>query len=489
MTSLPPDFQKDPRIDVILDLLVKFATGDFSDRAAISDKGDDLDAILLGLNSIAEEAQTNRKLTQHFLNRIEKLMEGLLKYTMLDFSQPIEVSEEGDELDAIALGLNTLAEELQSARELEARQIKIIRESKEQIEVIINNAPNAVVVINELGRIINWNAKAEEVFGWTFSEVEGKPMHEIIIPGQFREAHLKGFSHFLDTGHGPVLNRLMEVSALRRSGEEFPVELGISSVKSKGKYLFIAFINDISKRKIAEKKLIEANHSLEASNQELEAFSYSVSHDLRAPLRAINGYSQLLVERSSDLDEQSRTYIESIVNNTRRMGQLIDDLLSLSRFSRAEVVRTKVDMNGLVDGVIVELARNTSLGAATIKVNDLPPTLADENLVTQVYVNLLANAVKYSSLKDKPVIEIGARKEKNETVYYVKDNGSGFDMQFYDKLFGVFQRLHDSTEFEGTGVGLAIVKRIITKHHGRIWAESEEEKGSVFYFTLEGNEV
>jgi light-regulated signal transduction histidine kinase (bacteriophytochrome) len=146
-------------------------------------------------------------------------------------------------------------------------------------------------------------------------------------------------------------------------------------------------------------------------------------------------------------------------------------------------------MNQVVDGVIVELARNSNLGAATIEVKELPSAMADENLVRQVYVNLLANAVKYSSLKDKPNIEIGAKTENNETVYYVKDNGSGFDMQFYDKLFGVFQRLHDSTEFEGTGVGLAIVKRIITKHHGRIWAESEEDKGSVFYFTLEGNEM
>jgi PAS domain S-box-containing protein len=475
----------DPRISTILDLLVKYATGDFSERARLSGKNDEIDAIMLGLNTLADEAQSSRKLTQHFLNRIERLMEGLLKYTMLDFSEPLQVSREGDEIDAIALGLNTLAEELKTAREVEQRQIQTISESKEQIEVILNNAPNAVVVMNEDGRIINWNSKAFEVFGWTFDEVIQKEMHEIIVPERYRQAHLKGLSHFLKTGEGPVLNKLIELSAIRKSGEEFPIELGISAVKSKGKFIFIAFIIDISSRKLGEKKLLEANHNLEVTNKELEAFTYSVSHDLRAPLRAINGYSQLLVERSTDLDEQSRTYIESIAANTKRMGQLIDDLLSLSRYSRAEVVRASVNMNDVADSVIVEMARNTDLRAATIEVKPMPPAMADYNLVVQVYVNLLSNAIKYSSLKESPYIELGAEKIKGETVYYVKDNGSGFDMEFYNKLFGVFQRLHDSTEFEGTGVGLAIVKRIISKHHGRVWAESEIDKGSTFYFTLE----
>jgi PAS domain S-box-containing protein len=486
MSDQNTDYSKDPRIAEILDLLVKYATGDYSVRGNISEKGDEIDAIMVGLNTIAEEAHSSRKLTQHYLNRIERVMEVLLKYTVMDFSETLEVSGEGDEIDAIAIGLNTLAEELAAARKQESAQLQTISESKEQIETIISNAPSAVVVINEMGDILTWNTKAEEIFGWTLEEVLHKPMHRFIMPERYVDAHYTGLSHFIKTGEGPILNSLIEISAVRKNRQEFPVELAISAVKSKGRYVFIAFIVDISARKKSERELRQANKMLEDSNSELEAFTYSVSHDLRAPLRALNGYSQLLVERySGALDEQAKGYIAAIATNTKRMGRLIDDLLSLSRYSRAQLERSDVNMNDVVTAVIEELENGMDLSKVDFKIDKLPHSYADYSLILQIYSNLISNAVKYSSLKEKPVVHIGATVNEKETVFFVKDNGSGFDMQFYDKLFGVFQRLHDSSEFEGTGVGLAIVQRIITKHGGRIWAESKIDEGSSFYFTLQ----
>jgi PAS domain S-box-containing protein len=482
----PSAYSSDERITRVMDLIVKFAAGDFSQRGEYSQQGDEIDAIIIGLNALADELQSARKVTQHYLNRIEKVMHVLLKYTMLDFSETLEVSDEKDEIDAIAIGLNTLAEELRAAREQEARQMQTIEENREQIEIIINNAPNAVIVINQDSNILRWNKKAEEVFGWKVEEVLNKRLHQFIMPDKHVSAHYDGIQHFLETGEGPLLNQVIEISAVRRNGEEFPIEIAISAVKSRNNFLFIAFINDISARKKAQAELLNLNHHLEASNKELEAFTYSVSHDLRAPLRAISGYSQLLTERAgTGLDAQTTGFIHSISANTKRMGRLIDDLLSLSRFSRAELQRTTINVNELVNNVIAELSQSDKNFAKTqITVRDLPPVKADYNLLQQVYINLIANAVKYSSLKEKPTVEIGSLKKAGKTVYFVKDNGSGFDMEFYNKLFGVFQRLHDSREFEGTGVGLAIVKRIITKHQGEIWAESEVDKGATFYFTL-----
>ncbi len=175
-------YSKDPRIKEVLDLLVKFAVGDYGQRGQVSDKGDEIDAIIVGLNALADETQSTRKVTQFYLNRVERVMEVLLKYTMLDFSETIEVSDQNDEIDAIAIGLNTLAEELQSARTQESEQMALVQESKEQIEIIINNAPNAVLVINEKGHIVRWNRKAQEIFGWTSEEVENQPMHKFIMP-------------------------------------------------------------------------------------------------------------------------------------------------------------------------------------------------------------------------------------------------------------------------------------------------------------------
>jgi two-component system, sensor histidine kinase and response regulator len=219
-------------------------------------------------------------------------------------------------------------------------------------------------------------------------------------------------------------------------------------------------------------------------NQELESFSYSVSHDLRAPLRAISGFARLLKEGYNDkLDDEGKRILGIIANNGVKMGKLIDDLLAFSRLGRKELEKKHVDMNELLSNVLVDIEKTVKHNAE-ISIEELPPAKTEETLMHQVLCNLVTNAIKYSSKKEKPVVQVGYFTDKKEgNVYFVKDNGVGFDMNYYDKLFGVFQRLHSAEDFEGTGIGLAIVHRIISKHGGKIWAEGKADEGATFYFT------
>ncbi|MEO5644802.1 MAG: response regulator [Bacteroidia bacterium] len=219
-------------------------------------------------------------------------------------------------------------------------------------------------------------------------------------------------------------------------------------------------------------------------NQELESFSYSVSHDLRAPLRAISGFARLLKEGYDDkLDDEGKRILGIIGNNGMKMGKLIDDLLAFSRLGRKELEKSKVDMNELVANVLVDIEKTVKHNAK-IEIEELPPATTEDTLMHQVWCNLITNAIKYSSKKTPAQIQVGCYEDQREgNIYFVKDNGVGFDMSYYDKLFGVFQRLHSAEEFEGTGIGLAIVHRIISKHGGKIWAEGKPDEGATFYFT------
>lgn len=233
-----------------------------------------------------------------------------------------------------------------------------------------------------------------------------------------------------------------------------------------------------------EQKVIERTTELESAYKELEGFSYSVSHDLRAPLRALNSYSRIIEEDYAlVLDDEAKRLLGNIQANSFKMGLLIDDLLSFSKLGKKEIKKINIDVEELVKNVIQE-TNTTTQHHATIKIDSLTPTMADYSLLYQVWVNLISNAVKYSGKKEKPEVLIGSTANEDEITYYVKDNGAGFNMEYYNKLFGVFQRLHDSDDFEGTGIGLAIVNRIITKHGGKVWAEGKLNEGATFYFTL-----
>ena len=249
---------------------------------------------------------------------------------------------------------------------------------------------------------------------------------------------------------------------------------------------------DITERKRAEQAIQQLNGDLEkqatqlqVANKELEAFSYSVSHDLRAPLRAIDGYTRILVEDyEANLDAEGKRICGVISAEARRMGQLIDDLLAFSRLGRKEMYSSNIDMKELVVSVLNELIKEEDRGRIDFKIARLPSTRADSSLMRQVWINLLSNAIKFTSKKERAAIEVGSKSSKDEVIYYVRDSGAGFDMEYANKLFGVFQRLHSESEFEGTGVGLAIVQRIIRRHDGRVWAEGELDKGATFYFAL-----
>jgi PAS domain S-box-containing protein len=234
-----------------------------------------------------------------------------------------------------------------------------------------------------------------------------------------------------------------------------------------------------------EERVIERTAQLHVANQELESFSYSVSHDLRAPLRAINGYTRILLEDYAEtLDAEGQRVCQIIVGETQRMGKLIDDLLAFSRLSRKEIQPAQVDMKALALSVFGELTSEPARERIDFKIGKLPVANGDPALLHQVWVNLLSNAIKFTSKRERAIIEVGSKRSDEQVVYYVRDNGAGFDIQYVDKMFGVFQRLHSEDEFEGTGVGLAIVQRIVQRHSGRVWAEGEVDKGATLYFSL-----
>jgi signal transduction histidine kinase len=256
---------------------------------------------------------------------------------------------------------------------------------------------------------------------------------------------------------------------------------------NKVKFFIEKYQQEIAVRQLNE-DLKTKNFELELTNKELESFTYSVSHDLKGPLRAMDGYAAILKEEYEKvLNDEGKRLLSNIRRNAQNMARLIDSLLDLSRLGKKEIVKKMVDMNRLVEEALEELNPKDANGNLQVKVSDLPAVNGDVNLLKRVFVNLLSNAIKYSRKKEKPVVEVGAEVKNGEYIYYVKDNGAGFDSKYKEKLFGVFQRLHKASEFEGTGIGLAIVHRIISRSGGSVWAEGEVNKGASFYFSLPAN--
>ncbi len=380
------------------------------------------------------------------------------------------------------------AELLQTTRNLEAEiaERKLAEEGVARLVAIVESSDDAIIGKTLDGIVTSWNAGAEKIFGYTADEMVGQSILRLIP----LDRHHEEKDILNKIRHGESFRHLDTVR-LRKDQHPIDVSITTSAVKdATGKIIGASKIaRDITERKVAEEKIRQMNVELEQRvserTAELEAFSYSVSHDLRAPVRAIGGFARMVQEDyGRQMPEEANRKLGRIHENAMKMGQLIDGLLAFSRLGRQSLNRCTVQPSVIVRSILDELEPEQSGRHLKILTTDLPPCQADPTLLQQVFANLISNAFKYTRQRDPAVIEIGWRDEKGKCVYFIKDNGAGFEMAYAHKLFGVFQRLHGAEQFEGTGVGLAIVQRIIQRHGGQVWAEAEPEKGATFSFTL-----
>lgn len=438
----------------------------------------------------------------------------------------------------LALGLKT-------ARDFEA-ELTERKKSESKFMGLLESAPDAMIITNGQGNIVMINAQTERIFGFKREEIIGKKV-EYLVPERFHHKHTSHREGYVENPKVRGMGIGMNLSGKRKDGSEFPVEISLSPLKINEEegLMVISAIRDVTKQKETEaeikllnenleklvvertaelelalasekaaraemhqnqiqlsflksslyKKMQDTNEELElrvahrtselqAINKELEAFSYSVSHDLRAPLRSIDGFSnKILKDYGSLFDEQGKDYFMRVMNASKNMGHLIDDLLKLARISRMEMNFEEIDLSALARSITDELMESDPERKAVIEIQQEMKARGDRNLIQIALQNMLDNAWKYSKHQPLTHIEFGIISGEQAT-YFIRDNGVGFDMKYVDKLFGAFQRLHSQSEFEGTGVGLATVQRIIRRHQGTIRAESEINKGTTFIFTI-----
>jgi PAS domain S-box-containing protein len=352
-----------------------------------------------------------------------------------------------------------------------------------------------MVVVDGRGEIVLLNVQAEKQFGYSRDELLGQLVTNI-IPEGFAERIIADDLRAAEAALAQVIGTGIELVARRRDGSEFPIEIMLSPLESAEGILVTAAIRDITARKAVEAEIRGLNTELEqrvlartialvAANAELEAFSYSVSHDLRAPLRSIAAFSQILLnEYAAPLDAEGRRIMAIVLRNVKQMGTLIEDLLAFSRVSRASLDRRPVDMARLARGVAEELGAACPGRVIAIDVGPLADVPGDAGLLRQVWANLLGNAVKFTRPVEHATVEVRSERANGEFRFTVRDNGVGFDPAYLDKLFAPFSRLHATADFEGTGIGLAIVARIVARHGGRVWAEGAPGEGALFGFSI-----
>ncbi len=367
-------------------------------------------------------------------------------------------------------------------------ETKEAQEIKNYLAAVVKQSNDAVYLHNPDGQIISWNEGATKIYGFTEAEALNMKVWNIVPEHLMQEAQA-----LINSILKNKKVQAIETRRITKHGKMIDVVFSASLLFDSNNVLKSIAITerDITQQKLSEKEIQQLNADLNKKveqlheiNSELEAFSYSISHDLRAPLRSINGYAAIIREEYGPVFDEEQTRLFSVIQqNARRMGALIDDLLEFSRLGRKEIRKSETNTAEVVREIVAEVV-NQQQSAAQVEVKELLPVSGDYKLLYQVFYNLISNAVKYSSKKNNPRIEIGSYKENTTNVYYFKDNGAGFNMEFSSKLFGVFQRLHSPEQFEGTGVGLAIVQRIVAKHGGKVWAEAEVNKGATFYFSL-----
>ncbi|HZN61235.1 MAG TPA: ATP-binding protein [Planctomycetota bacterium] len=359
-----------------------------------------------------------------------------------------------------------------------------LRRAEEQVRLVIDTAYDAFIRVDGAGIITDWNRSAEIIFGWLRAEVVGKPMIEVIIPLQDREAHRLGFQQFMLTGAGPFINKRVELTALHRLGHGFPVEATIMPGRDGEAWNFNAFIRDITGRRRTEKELSRRAEEIARSSIDLDQFARVASHDLQEPLRSISSYVQLLHQRYGDkLGRDAEEFIRFASEGAARMQRIIEDLLTYTQIDRQAGPPESMELARAVEEALADLKTAVATTGASVTWGDLPMVKVDRAQMVLVFRHLLDNAIKFRTDRP-PEVRITSERKGEDWHLHVKDNGVGFDPELRERLFSIFQRLHRRNEYPGTGIGLAICKKIISRHRGRIWAESRPGQGATFSFSL-----
>lgn len=356
-----------------------------------------------------------------------------------------------------------------------------LRESESRMRAIFDTAVDGIVTIDERGTIERFNPAAERMFGYTEAEVTGKNV-SMLMPSPYHEAHDGYLAHYLQTGEKKIIGSGREVVGLRKDGAVFPMDLAVGEMRLSERRMFTGTVRDISKRKQAEEQRALLMHELESANEELKNFGYVVSHDLKAPLRAIGSLADWLSTDYADkFDDEGKEHMRLLISRVHRMDGLIDGILQYSRVGRVKETIVAVELNRLVREVIDLLAPPENITVSIV--GSLPTVVAEPTRIQQVFQNLLSNAIKYM---DKPEgeIRIACGAEGRQWKFSITDNGPGIDQQHFEKIFQLFQTLAPRDRVESTGVGLSLVKKIVEMYGGRVWVESTVKQGSTFFFTL-----
>lgn len=355
------------------------------------------------------------------------------------------------------------------------------------IHTLLESLAQGVIVIDKSLNILLANSRAKQMFGYSSKEILGKP-HDLLVPYRFRGNHMNLMLHYFKAPKIRPIGIGMDLFGLRKDGTEFPVEISLSFVNTPNGLLVMSLVSDITIRKQIELALRERADELARVNKDLESFSYSVSHDLKAPINTLLGFGRLIQEDyRGKLDNTLNNYLKRIEKSTTQMKSLIDDILNLSKISRQEMKKQHINLSQIALSIISDLQTSQPHRKVKVNIRDNISASVDKNLIHIALSNLLGNAWKFTEKTSDARIWFDKQIINGKSIYSIKDNGAGFDMKRAEHLFTPFRRLHSDQDFSGTGVGLAIVERVIERHGGRIWAEGEINKGATFFFTLDDN--
>lgn len=385
--------------------------------------------------------------------------------------------------DYVALAIRYSIERKRAENQLKRSQ-EALTVSESRTRAIIETSLDCIMTVDDRGQVVDFNPAAEKTFGYTREEVEGREFASLVMTPETRDRQQRNIRAYLDDGFGSMLGNRIETKAFRKDGQPFIAELAMTPCESADETLFTIFVRDITERKKAEQELKHYARELERSNRDLDQFASVVAHDLSAPLRTVQNYCSMLQEDyGKDLNDDANDMIQHSVDATRRMYRLIDDLREYARVGCQPKKMAWVDANIIVKDVLASLASRIEQSGAIVRCEKLPMITGDPTQLGQLFQNLIENSMKYCD-KSVPKVVIGADEQPGACVFTVRDNGIGIAPEHQERIFEIFRRLHTDDAYSGTGLGLAVCKRIVERHGGRIWVQSEPGKGSAFCFSV-----